>query len=159
MTGKVVLALAFTAGLASVAAQAKEEETGKRTQADRLWARAQGLCPVSGKEVMSMGGPIRAKSGERTLFLCCKSCLGQRISKEHWQKMTASLIAAQQTCPVMGKPLPKNPASIVVEGRTVFVCCKPCTAKIKADPERYLAIVNESQEKKFAEEDEARKRR
>jgi hypothetical protein len=46
----------------------------------------------------------------------------------------------------MKKPLPKKSASVVVNGRKVFVCCPPCTKKIEADPAKYLQIVNEQYE-------------
>jgi hypothetical protein len=34
----------------------------------------------------------------------------------------------------MGGPVP-----VVIEGRTVFICCKGCEHKLKDDPETYLA--------------------
>lgn len=105
-------------------------------------ALAQRVCPVTGKDLFSMGGPVKAKVGEESLFLCCKGCLQGEIQKEHWDRMHTNLIAAQGKCPVMGKPLPKNPTSTVVEGRRVFVCCPPCTEKMKTDPEKYLAAVD-----------------
>ena len=38
----------------------------------------------------------------------------------------------------MDKPLPKNPKSIIVEGRIVYICGPPCAKKIEADPKTYL---------------------
>lgn len=110
---------------------------------DALLVAAQKICPVSGEDLRSMGGPIKAKSGDQTIFLCCKGCVGKPISKENWAKVTANLAAAQGRCPVMNRPLPQGAASTVVNGRRVFVCCPPCTGKIQANPEKYLSIVDE----------------
>ena len=49
---------------------------------------------------------------------------------------------AQKTCPVMGRPI--NPEVYVDhEGRRIYFCCQACVAKFKADPEKYLAKVDE----------------
>ena len=132
------LAVIVVETLLSFAAFA-EDETLK---GDALLAAAQKLCPVSGEDLRSMGGPIKAKSGDQTIFLCCKGCVGKPISKENWAKVTANLAAAQGRCPVMNRPLPQGAASTVVNGHKVFVCCPPCTGKIQANPEKYLAVVD-----------------
>ncbi|MEM8735246.1 MAG: hypothetical protein AAGG44_13530 [Planctomycetota bacterium] len=53
----------------------------------------------------------------------------------------AMLISLQKTCPVTGKTLGSMgaPPKIIVQGKPLFVCCEPCSAKIKAKPEDYLA--------------------
>ncbi|MEO1615605.1 MAG: hypothetical protein AAFV88_07145 [Planctomycetota bacterium] len=53
----------------------------------------------------------------------------------------AMLISLQKTCPVTGKPLGSmgSPPKIMVKGKPLFVCCEPCSAKIKAKPDEYLA--------------------
>jgi hypothetical protein len=142
----------LSAGLitAHAADEAQEQPT-----ADQLLIDAQKICPVSGAALDSMGGPIKAESGGRTVFLCCRGCLGKSISKENWEQVTANLIAAQGTCPVMDRELPENPASVVVNKRTVFVCCKPCIKKIEADPEKYLAAVDELLRKNLQSEESA----
>ena len=53
----------------------------------------------------------------------------------------ASLVFAegkpQTTCPVMGGKI--NPKQYVdANGYRIYVCCKPCTAKVKADPDKYI---------------------
>lgn len=54
---------------------------------------------------------------------------------------TAEAIA-QKTCPVMGGPI--NPDIYVDhEGRRVYFCCQACVAKFKANPEKYLAKLDE----------------
>lgn len=49
----------------------------------------------------------------------------------------------KDTCLVTGNKLGSmgNPVSIVHEGQEVKLCCRPCVAKFKDDPERYLANI------------------
>ncbi len=148
MARNVAFSLALSAvALLMAAGSANAQDKDGLSKSDRLLIKAQQICPVMGKDLTKMGGPVRAKIGEETVFLCCKSCFQGKTQKEHWERIQANLIKAQGKCPVMGKPLPKNPASTVIEGRRVFVCCPPCTKKLKADPEEYLAKVD-----KFLEE-------
>ncbi len=107
-----------------------------------LLIAAQKVCPVSGDVLHAMGDPVKAKSGDQTVFLCCKECLGKPIAKENWAKVTANLVSAQGRCPVMNRPLPAGATSVVVNGRRVFVCCPPCTGKIQSNPEKFLAVVD-----------------
>jgi len=45
---------------------------------------------------------------------------------------------AQTTCPVMGGTIDKAQYADV-DGVRVYVCCPGCVAKVKADPEKYIA--------------------
>ncbi|MBI1900493.1 MAG: hypothetical protein HYS13_05185 [Planctomycetia bacterium] len=130
--GAVVLALLL------VGAYAQE----KPPAADALILAAQKICPVTG-EALHAETAFKAKVGEQTMFLCCKDCAGKNISKETWAKVQANQIAAQQRCPVMKRELPKDAPSVVVNGRALYVCCKPCIAKIKADPDKYVKVLDE----------------
>lgn len=142
------LALTLSAALAAVASFAAAHEGHERAQADKLketdalLVAAQKVCPVTGADLHAMGGPVRAKSGERTIFLCCKSCLGKPIKPEAWKQVQKNLREAQGVCPILKNPPPEDAASVVVEGRTVFVCCKPCIEKVKADPAKAIAFVD-----------------
>lgn len=149
LTGALFAALA----IAGRADQPADESAAKRKEADRLLIAAQKICPVTGEDLHAMGEPYRAKSGERVVFLCCKSCLGKQIDPEHWKQAQTNLREAQGICPVMKRPLPANAASVVVEGRTIFVCCKPCIEKVKGDPKKALAAVD-AQLKRHAEAEE-----
>lgn len=118
------------------------QDKDQNTKSDELLIAAQKICPVSGEDLRAMGGPVKAKSGDMTIFLCCKGCLGKPVSKENWGKVTANLAVAQGRCPVMNRPLPKNATSTMVNGRMIFVCCPPCTKKIQANPAKYVATVD-----------------
>lgn len=134
----LIAMVAVTATAQDLAQQKSDEE-----KLERLLVAAQKICPVIGKDLTKMGGPVKAKVGEQNVFLCCKGCFEGKIKKATWDLIDKNLIAAQGKCPVMGKELPDDPASIVVNGRKVFVCCPPCTGKIDADPDKHLAVVNE----------------
>lgn len=129
-------------GVTTAAAQGPTPELTEQPKVERLLVAAQKICPVTGKGLTSMGDPVKAKVGERTLYLCCKGCFKAKINEQHMAQVEKNLMAAQGKCPIMGKKLPASPKSIVVEGRKVFVCCPPCTEKIKADPKKHLATVN-----------------
>lgn len=47
----------------------------------------------------------------------------------------------QMTCPVSGAALAKasDPVGVSVRGETVFVCCTGCAAKVRQNPDAYLA--------------------
>lgn len=147
MTRKVSVTLTTMAAvLVGTAWIATAQENGPThsgsKKSESLLVTVQKICPVMGKSLCSMGEPVKAKVGDQTVFLCCKGCLKGQVQKKHWDQIQANLIAAQGNCPVMGKPQPKDPASIVVKGRTVFVCCSPCAKKIQAEPMKYLTVVD-----------------
>ena len=112
----------------------------RQVKSDQLHVQAQGICPVTGQKLGSMGDPVKVKVGEEEVaFLCCKGCIGKQIKPEHWKTIQNNLAAAQKTCPVMGKPVDATMKSTVVNGRKIFVCCPPCIEKIQADPAAYVA--------------------
>lgn len=145
VTGALFAALA----LAGRADQTPANAITKQKETDRLLIAAQKICPVSGEPLGSMGAPLRAKAGERTVFLCCKGCLGKTFDAGHWKQAQKNMAGAQAVCPIMDHELPENAESVVVEGRTIFVCCKPCIKKIQKDPAATFAIVD-AQLKKHA---------
>jgi len=110
---------------------------------DQVHIAVQKICPVSGQQLGAHGQPIKAKIGEEVVFLCCKACLSGKVSPQHWATIHANFAKAQGKCPVMNKPLPKNPKWTVVNGRIVYICCPPCSKKITADPKKYVAMVDQ----------------
>lgn len=132
LTVSVLAILVCGTGLTSLSAA---DEKGNN---DKLMMAAQKICPVSGHDLKSDEEPIKVKLNDQTFFLCCEGCKGSEGKEEYLTKIKENLIKAQGLCTVMDKPLPKDATSIVVDGREVFVCCPPCTKKIKADPKKYL---------------------
>lgn len=132
--------LLVVAVVAATGQFASAQELSKR---DQLRIAVQGICPISGGQLGSMGTPIKVQVGQETVFLCCKGCLQKQINPQHWATIHANFAKAQRICPVMKHELPKNPKWTIVEGQIVYVCCPPCTKKIAADPETYLRKVDE----------------
>jgi YHS domain-containing protein len=52
-----------------------------------------------------------------------------------------ALVEKQKTCPVSGEPLGAmgKPYKVTIQGKVVFLCCAGCEAKLKENPEKYLA--------------------
>lgn len=50
----------------------------------------------------------------------------------------------QRICPVTGQRLGSmgKPYKVRVQGRDVLLCCKGCEARLKSDPDKYLAKLN-----------------
>jgi uncharacterized protein (TIGR03000 family) len=59
------------------------------------------------------------------------------------------LAEAQNVCPLTGDPLGSLgvPERIMLKGKPVFLCCKECIEKAKADPDKTLAKLKELREK------------
>jgi hypothetical protein len=51
------------------------------------------------------------------------------------------------TCVVMGDKLSDKPVEVVVEGRLFRLCCSGCIKKVKADPAKYIALLDEAAKK------------
>jgi hypothetical protein len=48
---------------------------GRATLADQAAINAQRVCPVTGKPLGSMGGPIKVSRGNLAIYLCCQGCV------------------------------------------------------------------------------------
>jgi hypothetical protein len=142
MRKRTTFALAAVAMGLMVTATVAYAAAPKDSPVEKLLIAAQKICPVSGRDLMAMGGPVKAKTGEKSIYLCCKGCFKKPIQPAAWAQVQKNLIAAQGKCPVMGKPLPAQPKSAIVAGRTIFVCCPPCAKKVAANPQKYLSVVN-----------------
>jgi YHS domain-containing protein len=138
-----VFALAIGAAHLFTVASAKEPSPQEEAKRDQIHIAVQEVCPVSGEKLGEHGAPIKTKVGEETVFLCCKGCLQEKVSPDHWATIHANFAKAQRICPVMKKELPKNAKWTIIEGRIVYVCCPPCTKKVAAAPERFLRQIDE----------------
>ena len=113
------------------------------SKSDQIQIAVQKICPVSGRQLGTHGQPVKVKMGEEVLHLCCQGCLNGKVNPQHWATIHANFAKAQGKCPVMNKPLPQNPKWTVVNGRIIYICCPPCTNKIAADPNKYVAMVDQ----------------
>jgi YHS domain-containing protein len=55
----------------------------------------------------------------------------------------------QTLCPVSGEKLDSmgSPVPVTVKGEVIYVCCSSCVEKVKAEPDKYLALVKEDRAK------------
>ena len=143
-TARMFLGVALMA-VVGQQAMAHDDSSGAHDHAnrDQLRIAVQQICPVSGQRLGEHGAPIKVKVGEETVFLCCQGCLQKKINPQHWATIHANMARAQRICPVMKRPLPKNPKWTIAEGQVVYTCCPPCGKKILAKPDTYLHKVDE----------------
>lgn len=133
-----------TTSLAKVnASYATYVKAAAKVHSEQMQMMAQGICPVTGEKLGSMGEPIKVQAGEETLFLCCKGCVGKEIKAEHWSTILTNQATAQGVCPVMDEAIDASMESTIVNGRKIFICCPPCIKKIQADPESYVAKLDQ----------------
>ncbi len=50
------------------------------------------------------------------------------------------LAEKQKVCPVSGNVLGEmgKPYKVIIQGRTIFLCCKDCETELRAHPDKYL---------------------
>jgi hypothetical protein len=63
----------------------------------------------------------------------------------------ATAAAANTICPVSGNPVGGDlgpPVAVTFKGRLIWVCCKTCARKFYANPEKYIAILDQSASRK-----------
>lgn len=85
---------------------------------------------------------------------CLSGCARDRATAhshsgttQHEHVAPSSGTVGQKLCPVTGEPLDSMGGAIpvTVKGETVNVCCEGCIKAVKADPDKYLAIVHAEQ--------------
>jgi hypothetical protein len=60
-------------------------------------------------------------------------------------KADQPFIGKQKQCPVMEEPLDAmgGPYRVEVEDRAIYICCPGCAKRIQADPQKYLAALEQ----------------
>lgn len=120
----------------------------------------QRTCPVAGVSLAGVANPVPVVVKGQTVYVCCAKCAAKvkadpdtylaRVAAERSGGGVASPAASaagpyggQNTCPVTGEPLDPSGGAIpvTVRGQTVYVCCAKCAAKVKNNPDTYLAHV------------------
>ena len=115
-------------------------EAGAQAKSDQLHVAAQGICPVSGQKLGSMGHSYQSQSWrKRTRIPLLQSLPKQTTQRGALGNRASQLGQGAGICPVMGKPVSADMKSTVVNGRKIFVCCPPCIEKINADPSGFVA--------------------
>ncbi len=103
-----------------------------------------------------MGQPVAVDVGGQKVYVCCAGCAGTvkadpakyaagrpEITVATATAADAALIKRQAKCPVMDELLGSmgQPIKVMVGDKPIFLCCKGCIKKIKAEPAKYLAMV------------------
>ena len=113
-------------------------------------------CIVSGESLVEDGEDIAVNMvyGNRLVRLCCKMCKKEFKADpvKFIEKLDEAVANAQRkdypldTCIVRGGELGSmgEPSEMVLAGRLLRFCCPMCEPKAKADPVKYLAIIDEA---------------
>jgi len=106
-------------------------------------AGSQTVCPVMGKPIDK---EVYADYEGQRVYFCCKKCAAkfQDFPDRYLFAMYQKGVAPeniQKTCPISGKELGADSPSVQVLNKTIRVCCPKCQAKVKADPVKYLDIL------------------
>ncbi len=136
----------------------------KLSASDREQAEAQRFCPMMVRTRLgSTGKPIKIEVAGESVFICCKGCAddakdgGQATLKtvSKLKKAAANMAKlspedraaaeAQKFCAVQNKSLlgvMGAPATVSLNGKTVYLCCGGCSRKAKANPQATIAAAN-----------------
>lgn len=95
-------------------------------------------CPVTGRAARE---DLSLRHGDTTYFFSNKAAMTLfKLAPDRYIKRTAAP-GKQTTCPVMGGPI-DDTVFTDYQGRRIYFCCPGCIATFKADPVKYLAIVD-----------------
>lgn len=103
---------------------------------------ALNACPISGKELGSMGDAIVKTYEGREVRFCCEGCpkAFEKDLAASLQKLDAKMIEAQAAnypeakCINSGADLKEGGVSFIVGNRLFKTCCDKCKAKVQAEP-------------------------
>ncbi len=131
------------------------------SDADRKQAVTQRFCPIMEYSRLGAdGAPLKVTIGGTSVFVCCEGCIEDaeadgkatlakvlKLAKASaaLAKMPAKERAAaeaQKYCAIANKNflgLMGAPIKLELDGESVYLCCKGCVAKAKADPAGTLA--------------------
>ncbi|MDA3924427.1 MAG: hypothetical protein PF904_07000 [Kiritimatiellae bacterium] len=103
---------------------------------------AQKTCPVMGGKIDKS---LYVDADGKRVYVCCAGCIAKvKADPDKYIKVLADKgegVATLQTkCPVMGGAIDKNQFADV-KGKRIYVCCGGCIAKIKADPDKYIGVL------------------
>ena len=150
-----------------------EQALSELSNEDRALAESQGICPVAGFALGSMGPPVKVSLNNRDVFICCEGCRDRLI--EDPEKYFAILDAASEEalteeeaaeiesalanlsksdrayakqqvyCPVTEMRLGSmgTPVKMQIKGEDVFICCEGCRNAMENEPEKYLQMIEQ----------------
>lgn len=158
---------------AAIAQQPHDHAThGEAMQTDQAPAKEQqrigdpyplDTCIVAGAKLGSMGDPIIMLHEGREVRFCCQGCEGafEADPAKYLAKADETITEQQKrfyplsyciidTDEAISKDESKNAYSVV--GNRLFVyCCPPCDPKVRAEPAKYIEILDQAVIKQQAE--------
>ena len=107
-------------------------------------------CIMSGEKLGEKA--VDAVIDNRLVRFCCADC-ATNFKKDipgNFKKLDAAVIEKQKAsytakkCPVSGEELGGmgEPVNVVISNQLVELCCKGCEKKLRAEPAKYIAMVN-----------------
>ena len=105
----------------------------------------QTVCPVMGGKISKS---LFVDAAGKRIYVCCAGCIStieadpaKYIAQLEKEGVTLDKATVPQTvCPVMGGKIDKN-IFVDVNGKRVYLCCKGCENQVKADPVKYIALI------------------
>ena len=141
-----VFVIAFAVAVPALAAD-EEKKTEKKAEIPEGF-NVQTTCPVMGGEITSTS--YIDYQGQR-IYFCCPGCEGSFLKdpEKYFEAAAKDKILfenVQTTCPVMGNPIDKK-FFTYYKGRGIYFCCASCIETFSADPDKYLKVMMEAEEK------------
>lgn len=142
------LLLLVTAAPHAASSAATLQETPKPAQAApvervRVPAFANGTCPIMGKP-SSPRLFVDTEFGR--IYVCCKTCNKDVLANPAQASKTAYPTVkklANTVCPVDRKVTNETSPTVVLQGLELRVHDAACATELRADAQRYLALVND----------------
>lgn len=137
--------------------EATQTQTSAAAEEQRIgdpWPLAN--CPVSGMELGSMGQPIVKICNGREVRFCCAGCIGkfEGDPEQYLSKADEAMIKQQMAhypldyCIIdTAESVSGNPEedSFAVVGNRLFIyCCPPCDKQVRAEPAKYIEILDKA---------------
>ena len=131
----------------SVIADDHKCENCESKKAEKTEEIKQASCPVMGGEVSK---DFYADYNGKRVYFCCDHCVEEfkKNPEKYMQQMKEKGVeledapAAQENCPVSGKPINKEVYSDI-DGKRVYFCCDMCKSTFEKEPEKYLNKMRE----------------
>jgi len=147
--------------LAMIGEEPGQEEHGKKaadatTGADDEKSDLYTLdtCPITGKDLGSMGDAVIKMIDGREVRFCCKGCVApfEKDREKYFKEIDKKLIEQQMPyypttkCVVTGEPLFDDGEDIAInhiyKNRLVRFCCKMCVRTFNESPQKYLDMLD-----------------
>lgn len=142
MQSRIAATLLIVSSLALVNVRAEDNATAAAPQ-----VKAQTICPVMGGEV---NPKLYVDAEGKRIYVCCQGCIAPLKADpakyiKQLEDQGVTLAKLQTTCPVMGGKV--NPKLHVdADGKRIYVCCGGCIGPVKADPAKYIKLIEEKGE-------------